>query len=290
MYYFIVNPIAGKGITKAFANYVGKELKSRNIEHRIEYTQYSGHAKELAEYALKSGYPTIVSVGGDGTLYEVINGIGGSKKCSIGIIPLGTGNDFARTLGLPEDSNDALEKILEGKVSLIDIGKYSNKYFLNIAGVGIDVEVLRETLKMKKIFKGRISYFLGVIKALISFKPIKCQIKIDDNILEKEIVLCAIGNGKYFGGGMKILPESVIDDGYLNICIVDKIPKIKFLWFFPKVYKGKHMSIKEVTMHKGKKVSIIPQDTSIWINVDGEIFEYDNPIFEIVNKGVQFII
>jgi YegS/Rv2252/BmrU family lipid kinase len=286
--YFIVNPIAGKGRTRVFAKEIERQLNKRNVKYKIMYTEYPGHAINLASEVNEEEFSKVVSVGGDGTLNEILNGLN-LKKMSLGIIPAGTGNDFIKCVGIPTDEIEALEVVLNGVEKTIDLGLINDKRFINVAGFGLDVEVLRETIKFKRIIKGKLAYVLGVVKALITFKSLKFQILIDGVEYSQEAMICAIGNGQYFGGGMKILPTAELDDGLFDICIVKKMAKIKLLYHFPKVFKGTHKELPWISYLRGKNIKLLTKE-SISINSDGEISQKDFPEFKILNKSIKIIV
>lgn len=286
--YFIVNPIAGKGRTRVFAKEIERYLKERNVKHEIMYTKYPGHAIDIAAEVNEEEFSKVVSVGGDGTLNEILNGLN-LKKMSLGIIPAGTGNDFIKCAGIPSDAMEALEVVLNGVEKSIDIGLINEKRFINVAGFGLDVEVLRETIKFKRVIKGKLAYVLGVVKALITFKPIEFQILIDGVEYNEEAMICAIGNGQYFGGGMKILPSAELDDGLFDICILKKMAKIKLLYHLPKVFKGTHMELPWICYLRGKNIKLLTKEP-VSINSDGEISQKNFPEFNILKKRIRIIV
>ncbi|HHT50698.1 MAG TPA: diacylglycerol kinase family lipid kinase [Eubacteriaceae bacterium] len=286
--YFIVNPIAGKGQTARLAQEFERILQERGIKYKIVFTEYPGHAAKLAAEIDDKEFSKVVSVGGDGTLNEILNGLN-IEKFSLGIIPAGTGNDLIKSVDIPSNVMVAFEVVLSGEKRSIDIGYIQNKRFINVAGFGFDVEVLRETEKLKKIVKGKVAYVLGVIKAIISFKPVKLHISIDGIEYKREAMVCAIGNGQYFGGGMKILPKAELDDGLYDICIIKKLPKPVLLYHFPKVFKGTHLEIPWVEYLKGKNVKILTQEP-VLVNFDGEVSQQEVPDFNIIKNGLNILV
>ena len=282
--YFIVNPVAGHGNAKE----IEKEIKEKKIKYEMVYSEYPGHAIELAAGVNGEEFSMVVSVGGDGTLNEILNGMN-LKTMSLGMIPAGTGNDLIRCTGIPSDEKQALEVVLNGVEKSIDIGLINNKKFINVAGFGLDVEVLRETIKFKKIIKGKLAYVFGVVKALLTFKPIELQISVDGVDYYQDAMICAIGNGQYFGGGMRILPLAELDDGLFDICIIKKMSKIKLLYHFPKVFQGTHMKLPWVHYIKGRNIKVLTKQ-DVFINADGEISQKQLPEFKILEKGLRIIV
>ncbi|MDR5658897.1 diacylglycerol kinase family lipid kinase [Serpentinicella sp. ANB-PHB4] len=286
-YLFIINPVAGKHNSEATISIIKEKMKKHGLKHEIKITSRVGEAKQLAKDAISSHIDTIVAVGGDGTIHEVLNGMVNSNK-NLGIIPAGTGNDLARTLGLPLDIEESLDKIIEGKIKKIDIGCFNEEYFINFASVGLDALIASEANKIKKLIASKYAYILSVILSLTRFKSPKLKIRIDDLYMEKDIMLVAICNGAYYGGGMKIAPKADLQDGCFDICIVNKMNKLKLLWLFPSIFKGNHIKYKDVEMFKGRKVEI-DYEGYIEVNTDGEIKNARPVCLEIMNKKIRTI-
>lgn len=287
---FIVNPIAGKGKTLPIIAEINDIFKNLNEEYIIEVTKRPGHATEIVrDYVTKDDY-RVYSVGGDGTLNEVLNGIVHSKS-SLGVIPSGTGNDFIKSICKDVNMKDILTRTIHGKEELLDLAKVNNRYFINISSVGFDAEVVYNTVALKKrpFVKESLAYVLGVLLTLVAFKSKKINIKIDQLEINTNITLIAVANGKYYGGGMMIAPKAIITDGILDICLIKKINKIKLLAFFPRLIKGTHEGIKEVSFYKGKTV-YISSDEDIALNIDGEVLKVKEVLFEILHKGIQVVI
>jgi len=260
MHVFIVNPVAGKGRAMALVDSINDRFRNFSEPCRIEITKYPGHATEIAKRVSDEGAPMrIYSVGGDGTLNEVINGITG-QHIELGIIPCGSGNDAIRSIYSITDPHVLLKILPVASSTLLDLGKINGRYFINIASVGFDAEVVTLSRKFKRIplVSGSMAYVLGVLTAVIGLKKRNVRIIIDDGAERtRELLLCAFANGKFYGGGMKVTPRADMTDGILDICEVENPGRIRLLKFFPAFMKGEHTSLKEVTMHRCKKVEII---------------------------------
>lgn len=267
-YCFIVNPIAGKGRAEKLLPFITSKMQEKALNFQIKLTSKKGQGKELAEEAIAEGFDFLIAVGGDGTLNEVVNGAYG-KDVAIGIIPAGTGNDFARALNMPTDFNAAIEGICSGSVSEIDVGNIDGRLFLNVASIGLDAHIAAEANKIKKYVSGTNAYILALIKGLFTFKGIKVILHLEDKLIQKEIMLAAFCNGSYYGGGMKIAPEASPSDDLLDICVVERMPKLKLLRLFPTIFKGKHTVFSEVKTYRTKAVSVCI-DSSVEVNTDGE--------------------
>jgi len=284
---FIVNPIAGKGKSKKIVPLIEETMKKNNVNYQIVETSAPGSAKEIAGEALNKGFNTVVAVGGDGTIYEVVNGIVG-RPVNMGIIPGGTGNDLAKTLSIPRDAKGALDVIVKNKVSKIDVGKINGKHFINVAGLGFDCEVLRETQRFKKHLSGMAAYLAGLFKALLFYKGNHVEIVLDGKKISKDIFLIAVANGKYYGGGMMVAPLAMIQDGYFDICLIKNVSKLTVLKLLASFVKGKHLKYEPVESYRAKRIEIIsPQ--GLPINADGEIIGASPIIMECIEGAVSVI-
>lgn len=268
-YLFIVNPVAGKGRTLELIPKIQESFEREKIDYDISITEKKGNAEKLAKEGIEKGFNHIVSVGGDGTAYEVVNGIR-DGMVTFGILPAGTGNDFARMIGMPRNYNEILKIIKCAKTRRIDVGRVNDRYFLNCSSVGIDAEIVKETEGIKKYISGTSAYILGVFKTLVRYKSKEIMIEIDKRVIKRNIELVAVSNGRYYGGGMKINPKAEVEDGLLDICVVNKMKKAKFASLFLTVFRGNHIRIKEVEIFRGKEIKIYG-DESLLLNVDGDI-------------------
>ncbi|NLY42687.1 MAG: diacylglycerol kinase family lipid kinase [Clostridiaceae bacterium] len=284
---FIINPVAGKGKALGIKDNILNKLINSSVSFSLTETAAPGDGIRLAKKAVIEKYDIIVAVGGDGTVNEVINGMVGSNA-ALGIIPAGTGNDFAKSLNIPADIDKALDVLLHGKEEKIDIGKACGKYFMNVASIGFDAKVIEQVNTIKKYISGTWSYIIAVFKTLLNYKPIKVRVSMDGMIIDKEVFLIAIANGKYYGGGMMIAPHAHVNDGYLDICIISKISKLKVATLFPTIFKGKHIHQPEVECFKAKKVEVFAKGASI--NCDGELIGKSPTTFQIENIKLNVMV
>ncbi len=284
---FIINPIAGGGRAKKLTSLIEEKMNENNIGFSIVQTTKPKDAILIVE---QSSNHTIIAVGGDGTVNEVAKGIIKRGYGNLGIIPGGTGNDMCKSLGLSMDPIEAIETVIKGKTKKMDIGMANGKCFLNVASVGFDAEVVRNTDKLKSKVKGKVAYILGVLITLFKYRMQETELEIDNVSYKRNMLLLAVGNGQYYGGGMKILPDAKIDDGYLHLCLVKDINNFKLLFLFPSIFKGKHIYLtKYVEIFKAKKVWIKSKG-DFYLNVDGDLVHTDNEAhFEISNKKLDII-
>ena len=256
---FIVNPVSGGGKALKIVQNINKVCMEKEFDYEIHFTEKAGDATKIAK-KYRFSQNVIYSVGGDGTLNEVVNGIVGSKNM-LGVIPCGSGNDFYKTL-----------EIMEDPLPLIDVGKVNNKYFINIVSIGIDAEVADNVSKMKKIkIPTSQIYNASIVYTFFKYRFKNIDVEIDENNVRKgKCTILTVCNGRVYGGGYKIAPEALLNDGYFDVYFVDKIRKP----FIPRVIamlkNGTHESHKNVHKSKATKIKFKCRYDLI-CNVDGEI-------------------
>lgn len=280
---FIINPVAGKGKGLDFERKIHNIFKELNYHYKIIVTKKSGHAIEEVKKITSKEKCIVYSIGGDGTLNEVLNGIINSGS-SLAVIPAGSGNDFARTLYGDIKSDNLLEDLIHGEERTIDVAKLNDKYYLNISSIGFDASVVNNAryYKKYKFISGPMAYAIAVIKTLFTFKPMELTFKIDGEETKGNMYLIAVANGKCYGGGIKIAPKAKLDDGLLDIYAIKK-PKVhRLIRFLPMVVSGKDTSrIDEIKYIKCSKIQVIAKKETI-INLDGEILFSKDLTFEVI--------
>jgi YegS/Rv2252/BmrU family lipid kinase len=288
---FIINPVAGKGKALKFIKEIKSLFVNSGKKYSIRITEKPGHATEIAREYTKKGSLRVYSVGGDGTLNEVINGMVGSNS-SLAIIPTGSGNDFIKSvISSSLEPKDILMRAINGKVRLTDLAKVNEKYFINISSIGFDAEVVYNTNKIKKLpgIPGKLAYILGAIITLFKYNNNYLKVNIDGHYIETKSLLTAVANGRYYGGGMLPTPNAEIDDGQFDICLISEVNRFKIFRFLPRFIKGLHGSLKEVSFYRGKKITI-ECDRDLTINIDGEVNKVRKASFEIIPKGIRIVV
>jgi len=294
----IINLTAGGGKPRPHLKTIFKYLKENGFNFKVSYTSHHGEATELAQKAADNGAELIVSVGGDGTVNEIVNGIMKSKNNpSLGIIPLGWANDFIKSVNIPYDLTQACQILVQGKTKKIDIGVINSQiYFANICGVGFDAEVAQYANQMKnrhpnwRILSAFIYVFATVKKLLSPFSYHNLKIKFDGQEIHSKILFIAISNGKIYGGRFNITPEAILDDGLLEICLVEEMGRFKYLSIIPRVFKGTHASIKGVNFYRAKEV-VIQSSEPVLAQVSGEVIEgQKNYIITLLPKSLKLIV
>lgn len=270
-YVFIINPASGKTDYNKIKENIMKNLENENYE--IYETKAPKEATEIASRFKNEEGTVVYSVGGDGTLNEVINGIA-EGKCKLGIIPTGSGNDFYRSL--KESPNEEIR---------VDLGKVNDRYFINIASVGMDAETCNNANKIKSKLKISIAYYLGLIHTFITFKSKRLKLKIDKNIYAGDYIIAAICNGKYYGGGFKIAPVASFDDNKFDIYLVSKANKLKLVKILLALLKSEHESYNEVRKYTGKNITI-SSESNLIVNIDGEITISKNIEIQMIEDAI----
>lgn len=274
----IVNQTAGGGKPEKLLPEIFNIFDSMNLSYHTSWTTSSGGATDLARRAADNGTDHIVSVGGDGTINEIINGIlAAEKQPSLGIIPAGWANDFIKSTSIPNDIRQACQVIKEGKTKKIDLGLINQQiYFANVCGIGFDAEITALANRIKTEHPNWTSlsayvYVFAAIRKLLSPIPsFQLKITIDNQVIEKEVLFLAIGNGRVEGGKFNIAPDAKIDDGLLDIWIIQKMTRARCLSLLPKAIKGTHKGVPEVNFFRGRNI-LIEAPEPITAQVAGEI-------------------
>lgn len=286
MYNIIFNPVAGK--QRAFKNLgiVERLFAERKAKYEIHKSGGIHDAEYIARDLTKAGETELIVLGGDGTLNEVLNGIHDPSVCKLGLIPSGTGNDFAARMGIPLDPEQAALRILDGEAKPVDYIDISGTRSMNVAGLGIDVDVLERCQRGK--MKGKLKYLISLVKSLFTFKGYKVKIESEGRETEtREVLICAVCNGSVFGGGIKICPEADPSDGKLNVVIVDCLGgKLSIIKAFIELMKGNILTFPLTTYFKADKVTFTPE-TKCPIQLDGELYQ-NHPFEAKLCKGLRF--
>lgn len=270
---FIVNPQAGTGYALKVEGIIRDELGRRGIEANFVRTEAPGHATELArQAAAQNGCTGVVSVGGDGTAFEVACGLLGGNV-PLGIMPAGTGNDFVKAVSIPKKPLEALEIILSREARHVDVGVFNDQLFLNVAGTGFDVTVLDYTLAAKKYVRGILPYLIGLVRAITRYKPVHLRLTADGVTEERDVLICSVANGRFFGGGFPICPDAQPDDGLFDLVVVENKPRWMIPFYLPGLLMGKVLQWPFTTHRRVSSVQIESQ--GMRFNADGEIFSLD---------------
>ncbi len=277
----IVNPRAGAGATAKRWPRVKEALRQSGVRFDYELTEAPGHATELARIAVGEGYKLVVSVGGDGTMNEIVNGLyklGADSDVMLGIISTGTGSDYIRSLGIPRSFKDACQRLYKPEKKVVDLGMVEymangqkvKRIFVNFTGLGFDAEVVKIITQRFKFLGGTLFYLVGVLACLMLNRNKNITLNIDGEISERSVREVLVCNGKYGGGGMIPAPDADVADGLLDVLIIDNASKADLLWSLPRIYKGTHLTHPKVTVKKARKIEIDAGD-ELLVQADGEL-------------------
>lgn len=282
----IVNPEAGRGSARQWMGELEVRLSlaiqstHRIISWQILETSGPGDATELAREAIRGGANIVAAAGGDGTIGEIVNALVGTDV-ALGVIPMGTGNDFARSLGIGTDVDRAIYNLLEGVPIAIDVGRTQGRYFVNVAGCGLDAVVAQRVNRGFRWLRGTYAYVVAALQTLLTYRATLIRLTLDNEVIETKAMLCSVANARYYGGGMRIAPDAMLTDGLYDVCLLEAVGKIEFLRTFPKVFKGRHITHPAVRMLRSKYVKV-ESDRPLPVLVDGEIVGTTPAEFEML--------
>ena len=305
-WFVVVNPKAGSNKCKRDWPEIKQLLNDNNFDFQFVLTEFPRHAIELVQQAIEKGYRKFISVGGDGTLNEVINGIFMNhqnllSEIKLGVVTVGTGNDWSRTHNIPESYKETVNIIKSDNLFKHDVGKakyhYGNenesRYFINIAGMGFDAMVAKRVNVLKKRgYRGLFVYMISLLSSLIQFKSTKLEIYTDNKkIYSDSSFLVSIGICRYNGGGMMLLPDAIPDDGLFDLTVIRKVTRLKVLANIKNVFDGSFVKIKEVERFQAKSFTIIADPPhTLNIETDGESLGNSPLDFEIVPRAINMIV
>jgi YegS/Rv2252/BmrU family lipid kinase len=268
---FVVNPAAGKGKAGRWWCRYSSQLSSFDKRWDVYHTQNPGDAARIARQVVDTASAdVVVAVGGDGTVHELVQGLAGSSV-ALGILPAGTGNDLARYFGIRRGL-EAVEQLKQASRYQVDLVKMAERVFLNIAGTGFDAHVASHVNRSFWLKRwGPVGYVWSVGVQLMFFQPQTVRVEVDDCLYTyRSAWMVAVGNGTTYAGGMRLLPRARMDDGEIDVCVVDGISKPEFCRMFPTVFWGKHVGHPAVHLLRGTRVTVRPERP--WpVHADGEV-------------------
>ncbi|SDW09162.1 lipid kinase, YegS/Rv2252/BmrU family [Lutibacter oricola] len=299
-WFVIVNPTSGNGISKKLWPKIKQELIAQQFNFEVAFTEHEEHSTELVQNAINNNFLKIISVGGDGSLHNIINGIFNSnitnyKSIKLGVIPIGTGNDWVKSYQIPINYKKAIEIIKEEYIYQQDIGKLSlttlkkDFYFNNLAGIGFDGHVVNKVHKYK--YLGFLAYIIGALVSLIGFKRKNLHIEFNETTISGKSLMLLIGIGKYSGGGMQLTENVKTNDGLFDISYVKKVSFFTVIKHISKIFNGKATQLPIFNTYKTSVIKVsIKNNENIYIQADGELIETDNFTASIIPRALQFIV
>ncbi len=301
-WFAVVNPNAGNGKGGKDWKRICSLFEKNGIAAEVKFTGSKGDAVGITSEAIKRGFRRIISIGGDGTLNEIINGVFTQQYCDpkeivIGMIPVGTGNDWGRMFGIPLVYEGAVRVISEGKQMLHDIGmvtcytdsKREVRYFINIAGLGFEAMVVEKTNRQKE--RGRSNkalYFMNILMSLISYRKAEVDIDIDGVKSSCRIFSINVGNGRYCGGGMRQTPDALPDDGLLDITVIKEMGRFEIIRNLKILYDGTILSHPKIDGYRSKNLKV-DSKSRLYAEADGESLGHDPFEFTVIPSAINII-
>ena len=290
---FLVNPAAENGAAGRRWPELAHEAASLGLQGETRFSERPGHLTELAREAAADA-DLLVAVGGDGTVNEVVNGIAG-LDVELALIPRGTGGDFVRTFGIPGKLDRAVEVALRGRTRAIDLGRGryrswagedEDSYFANIASAGMSGAIAKRTNETSKALGGKVSYAWATVAVFSRWRSDEVRVRVDGTEQAGRMHDVIVANGRYLGGGMKMVPEAEPDDGLLDVLLIGDLTKRDLLLTMPKTYRGKHLPHPKATLLRGTTVEIDAPEP-LPVELDGEQPGTTPVCFEIVPRALR---
>lgn len=277
--HIILNPASGAGRGTKRRPVLERALSRRSLDYTIRETAAPGHAVELAAEAIGAGATVVAAAGGDGTVHEVANGLLQARPhagpaARFAAIPMGTGNDFAAQMGASTMAA-AIALLETGASRSIDVGRVEwdgrVEYFVNGAGTGIDVDIVRHSVRLKWL-PGLAAYLASVLRAVARYRPPLVRIRLDGRRSEQELMILAVGNGNRIGGGFRITPHASMDDGWFDVCLVEPLNYLEVARVLPRVMRGTHTEHERVEMSRARSIHVETLgDEPFFFQLDGEL-------------------
>ncbi len=301
-YLVIVNPNAGRRRGEKDWQMISSLMKKEGIHCDVRFTERKGHAIRIASEAVNNGYRSIITVGGDGTLNEAVNGIFLNSVCfttevTLGHIPVGTGNDWGRMFDIPCDYAGAVKVIRENRTMLHDAGMVTFleekekkvRYFINIGGAGFESAVVKRTNYQKERgHGGKLIYFYNLLVTLFTYRNRRVSLVIDSEKKKLKIFSINIGNGRYCGGGMRQTPNAVPDDGFLDVTVIKGMSKLEVIQSLKMLYDGKILNHPKVEGYRCKRFEI-DSDSPVYTEADGEMLGHTPAVFTLIPGSIKII-
>jgi diacylglycerol kinase (ATP) len=287
----VANPAAGHGRAGRLIGKVTTALHRLRLPHEIRISESGPDVERLARVAAEGGTKIVAALGGDGTVSMAANGLLGTGA-ALAALPAGTGDDFAKAIGAGK-LNDAIELLADPKTADLDVIEVTTgavkRCFINIAGAGFDSEVNETANGMTVKLGATGTYIVALLKTLSRYSPAAFMIQVGDERIELDAMLVEIGSGRWTGGGMKVLPDAVMNDGILDVCIVEALSKLAFLRAFPRVFLGSHATHPKVRMRTGTRVQV-EANRRVLVYADGELVGPLPAVFEVRPAALPVVV
>ena len=291
---FLVNPASDNGATGRRWPELAHRASQLGLHGEALFSERPGHLIDLARKAVDDGAQLVVAVGGDGTLNEVVNGVAG-RDVELATIPIGTGMDFVRTHGIPNRFDDAVRVARDGAARTVDAGRVSfrtwagedaERWFANVGSVGMSGAVAQRANGMSKAFGGKATFFYALTRVFLEWQNTEVTVRLDDGERRGRMHDVIVANGVWHGGGMKLAPDAVPDDGQFDVVLIGDVSKIDFLTTAQKIYRGKHVHHPKVEVLRSRRVEV-DAPVQLPIELEGEQVGTTPATFEVVPAALQ---
>lgn len=284
----LLNPAAGRGKARRALGDALEVLRRGGIDPDVRESRDSENLIELARRAARENPDVVVSAGGDGTHHCVLNGLFGSE-IPLGLIPLGTGNDFAAAFGIPADPRAAAAILLEGRTRQVDVARVGPTVYGCVAGVGFDSVVTRFANEHARRVHGRLAYIWAILRCLTRYRAEPLELRSDVRDYSGAVVFAVVGNHSTYGGGVKIAPHARMEDGLLDVCIVPRMGFLELLRWIPRAYRGEHLAHPRIVYFQAKHISLA-SSSRLELFGDGEFITELPATIEVVPQSVRVIV
>ena len=281
----LLNPTAKRGKAPQLLQTALDVFRQRNVSFDIRESQSALHLTELARAALPEKPDLIVSAGGDGTHHYVINGLYRSE-IPLGLLPLGTGNDFVKGVGLPMDAQAAAAALLDGQVWEIDLAQVGEAVYACIAGVGFDSTVTRYANEHARWLSGPLAYTWSLLRCWPAYRPQPLEIVADGTLISAKVWFAVVGNNSSYGGGIHLAPRARLDDGLLDICVVPDLSHFELLRWVPRAYRGEHLHHPRIQYLQARQVSL-SSTSRMELFGDGEFLQELPATIEVLPRALR---
>jgi YegS/Rv2252/BmrU family lipid kinase len=299
----VANPASRGGTTRRRFEALLPRVREALGACDVEWTRGPRDAERIAREGVRAGVERVVVAGGDGTLSEVATGILAADLghyAELALLPLGTGGDLRRTLGIPADVDAALASIAKGERRTLDAGRarYRDRdgreasvFFVNIASLGISGLTTELVNRAPKILGGRVSFLVGTLRSIVSYRALPVRLRLDgESVHEGPLVLATAANGRFFGGGMQVAPEARPDDGLLDVIVIPGFSKLRLLAELPRIYRGSHPGVAGVLSLRGRILEAEPLSPEPpWVEIDGEPLGRLPARFEVLPGALTWV-
>jgi len=284
----IYNPAAGRGRARRNVSVVEEYLRGRGARVDCEPSTGAGDLVRIAAESSRGGYDRVVVCGGDGTLNLAVREFDLDRGV-LALVPTGSGNDFAKVMGVPLDVKRACDVILDGTIREVDVALANHLRYLGVAGLGFDSEVADFANRHVKFLRGSAVYLYAILRVLPRFRPRPVLIRMEQGTRNEEIMFAAIGNTRQYGGGIRITPDARVDDGLLDLCLVHRSSRMQLLRTLPQAYTGAHVKSSFVEMARGRAFQF-ESETAMAVYADGEPLTRTPVSFGLAEGKLKFVV